>query len=348
MQVTPTGFTVAQYCDQLHSGQIMVNREYQRSESVWPPAARSYLIDTILNGFPIPKFSLYQKTDLRSRKTVYEIVDGQQRSKAIHDFFSNRLRISGPSEYNGMRYSDLDEPEQQKFVSYQISVDLFSASNDEEIRQVFRRINSYTVPLNSEEQRHATHQGEFKWFVVSATETYSSFLKEIGVFTEKNLSRMLDAKLVTELAHAVQHGIVTSQKKILDKFYETNDPEYANANSMTQLLDDVMDRITDWTEIHGTVLMKPYIFFTLFLAVAHKMNTIDALTDDFPVETPGFGDPGITLANLGALAAAAESEEPDQAHKPFVDACARATNTKNQRKVRLTWLLRALDDQLLP
>jgi hypothetical protein len=62
---------------------IIVNHDYQRSDKVWPPAARSYLIETILLGFPIPKLSLYQTTDLKTKKTKKEIVDGQQRSQVM-------------------------------------------------------------------------------------------------------------------------------------------------------------------------------------------------------------------------------------------------------------------------
>ena len=79
MKLTTTTFTVAEYCDQMIAGSIIINSDYQRSPKVWPPAAKSYLIDSVLLGYPIPKLSLYQKTDLRSRKTIKEIVDGQQR-----------------------------------------------------------------------------------------------------------------------------------------------------------------------------------------------------------------------------------------------------------------------------
>ncbi|HVO71966.1 MAG TPA: DUF262 domain-containing protein, partial [Aggregatilineaceae bacterium] len=94
MQVIPSNFTVAEYCEQMLGGKIIVNRDYQRSPKVWPPAARSYLIESILLGFPIPKLSLYQRTDLRSRTTLKEIVDGQQRSTAILAFFEDELRLS--------------------------------------------------------------------------------------------------------------------------------------------------------------------------------------------------------------------------------------------------------------
>lgn len=45
MQVTASSFTVAEYCEQMRERSIVVNHDYQRSERVWPPAARSYLID---------------------------------------------------------------------------------------------------------------------------------------------------------------------------------------------------------------------------------------------------------------------------------------------------------------
>src|SRR5438067_2390600 len=142
MQVTQTSFTIAEYCDQMKSGAITINRDYQRTDAVWPPAARTFLIDTILNGFPVPKFLLSQKTYLKTRKTIKQIVDGQQRSKAIIDFYEGKLRLSGRGEFSGKTFSTLDEDAQQKFITYSISTDIFAGATDEEIREVFRRMNS--------------------------------------------------------------------------------------------------------------------------------------------------------------------------------------------------------------
>ena len=77
--------TVADYCAGLDRGELQVNQLYQRSDKVWPPAARSFLIETIILGYPLPKIFLFQKTDLKSKKTVKEIVDGQQRTRADQD-----------------------------------------------------------------------------------------------------------------------------------------------------------------------------------------------------------------------------------------------------------------------
>lgn len=109
-------FTVADYCKGMKRNEIVVNRNYQRSDHVWPDAARSYLIETILKGFPIPKLYLYQVTDVKSRDTRKEIVDGQQRSVAILDFYEDKLKISKLAENEDIRnkkYSELDEGEKQ-------------------------------------------------------------------------------------------------------------------------------------------------------------------------------------------------------------------------------------------
>jgi len=47
-------FRITDFLDWNRQKALEINREFQR-RSVWTPAARSYLIDTILRKFPIPK-----------------------------------------------------------------------------------------------------------------------------------------------------------------------------------------------------------------------------------------------------------------------------------------------------
>src|SRR5262245_51394389 len=113
--------TVADYCKAMEQREIVVNPEYQRSDKVWPDTAKSFLIETILLGFPIPKLSLHQKVDLKSRKTVKEIVDGQQRSRAILDFYQGALRLSRSLDTLsavGRTYEELEEEQKASFLNY--------------------------------------------------------------------------------------------------------------------------------------------------------------------------------------------------------------------------------------
>ena len=59
MNVQHTTLTVNEYCQGMVRNEIIVNRDYQRSDRVWPNIARSYLIESIILGFPLPKFTHY-------------------------------------------------------------------------------------------------------------------------------------------------------------------------------------------------------------------------------------------------------------------------------------------------
>ena len=80
-----TSFTIADYCRGMKRNEIIVNKNYQRSDQVWPQVARSYLVETVLKGFPIPKLYLYQVTDIKSKQTYKEIISIQVPDQRLSD-----------------------------------------------------------------------------------------------------------------------------------------------------------------------------------------------------------------------------------------------------------------------
>jgi hypothetical protein len=70
---------------------------YQRKGRLWSPLDKAYLIDSILNGFDIPKLYLadfqYGDSALNEKRLPYAIIDGKQRLEAIFDFFDNRVTL---------------------------------------------------------------------------------------------------------------------------------------------------------------------------------------------------------------------------------------------------------------
>lgn len=347
MQVTPTSYNVAQYCEQLEAKTIVVNRDYQRSPKVWPPAARSYLIDTILSGYPVPKFSLYQITDLRSRKTIYEIVDGQQRTEAIFDFFSDRLRLTGKGPYAGLRFSQLDEDMQQRFLSYQLSTDIFSSATQEDIRQVFRRMNSYNVPLNRQEQRHATHQGLMKWFIVEMSELYSQALKEMGVFSEAQLSRLNDGRLLTDMCFTFSVGLRSQSENALDDYYKDREETFSEETEMRERFADIFSTLLGWPDLHRGPLMTAYNFFSLGVALSHSLRPAEPLQEAYRVDAPIKLDEEVVLPNLSTLASVLEDPEDSGEMLSFYTASREGTNRAGPRATRHAWLCRALEPRLL-
>ena len=315
---------------------ISVNRNYQRSNAIWPAAARSFLIDSMLCGFPIPKLSLYQKTDLKTRKTVKEIVDGQQRSQAILDFFNDELRISTKGDFLGLSYSKLDEIQQQNFLSYQLSVDVFVDATDADIRELFRRVNSYNVPLNPQEIRHATFQGKFKWFLLEMANQYSQVLKELGVLTESQMARMEDAKFIADICVGLGDGIISASEAKIDKLYKKFDKDFVDEEQFKVLLQFAIDQALIYKDALGDSLIKRYQFYCLLLAFIHVRFPVAQLQVHFQSDGSGGRNAQSIREKLSSLAEAAASgvKGRESDFQSFVTASAKTTDRKEQREVR--------------
>lgn len=352
MDIVANNMTIADYCQALQRHEIIVNRAYQRSDKVWPPAARSFLIETILLRFPMPKLSLHSVTDLRTRTTHKEIVDGQQRTEAIEAFFNNDLRLSTSidlAEAAGKRYDQLTPDLQASFLDYRLSIDELVGAGPEQVREVFRRINSYTVPLNPEEARHASHQGPFKWFVNRLARDYGGAFLSVGVFREQQLVRMADAKLMTEVFHAIANGITTTNKRKLDQLYTSRDSDFPEEGEYDRRFRDAMDVVMVLDETHHTELMKPHQMYALLLAVMHRLQPIDRLASVIPAATPGSIDRTTAVTALTLLADALDTDLEEASKGPFgefVKASSSKTNVAGQRTTRLRWLYGALIGKL--
>jgi hypothetical protein len=337
--------SIADYCAAMDRHEIVVNRDYQRSDQVWPDSARSYLIESILLGYPIPKFYLHFIADVKNRKTIKEIVDGQQRSRAIHDYYHNKFAISNTvdtAEIRGLNYSSLSEDWQARFMTYPLSIDQFIGATPDEVREVFRRMNSYTVPLNPEEFRNASNQGEFKWFIAHLASDYSSILRRLGVLSIKSIIRMQDFKLYTEICHALDYGITTTSRKSLDTIYKKYDARFPQQQEMVSVLRFAFDYLSRMTYLEGTPLAKHYQIYSLVLALAHTKSPV-----------PGEGTVAIgplddrkLEVNLMELAAALDPGEPPSGgdkFRGFIEASAERTNVKDQRRARFHAFARALE-----
>ncbi|CDO36927.1 DUF262 domain-containing protein [Novosphingobium sp. KN65.2] len=71
---------------------------YQRKGRLWSDQDKAFLIDSILNGFDIPKLYLadfqFGESSLNEKRLPYAIIDGKQRLEAIFDFFDNKLTLA--------------------------------------------------------------------------------------------------------------------------------------------------------------------------------------------------------------------------------------------------------------
>jgi hypothetical protein len=344
--VNPTVRTVADYLADIERGDISINNEYQRSGKVWPVHAQAFFIETILLGYPIPKLSLHLFTDIKARATKKEIVDGQQRTTALSSFREGKLRLRKRPEIpevGGLGFEELPDDFKERFLSYSLPIDHFVGASPGQVRQIFRRMNSYTAPLSPEEKRHAEFQGELKFFILDISRLYGDIFRDIGVFSERQLVRMADAGLVTEIVDAVTGGIRTTKASDLDRVYKKFDDAFPDGERFRSGFDASMACILRWKGLHKSELMRRHTMGSLLCALMHALQKWDAL------EPLGPGGRGLradedVLRRLGELEAVSGVEDlalvPEE-HQPYWKAIQGRTNVRDQREVRFKSLLDA-------
>lgn len=147
---------------------IKIDPEYQRMGDIWTTEKRQLLIDSILNGFDIPKIYLHKHSPPRTENNIpikYSIIDGRQRLEAIWKFIAGDYPladdfcfIDGESNMIGaLTYSELGKkfPERKiKFDAYRLSVVGIQTDDLAVIEDMFSRLNE-AVPLNAPEKRNA-------------------------------------------------------------------------------------------------------------------------------------------------------------------------------------------------
>ena len=343
---TTISLTVADYCQAYLRKDILVDPKYQRNAQVWPARVQSYLIETILRGFPIPKLALHQMTDVKSRRSIKYIVDGQQRTNALLSFFGGSLRLTQSLDLEDARGRTLDglSPDlQTTFLSHQLQFDQFDAAAESVVREYFRRINSFTAPLNAEERRNAEFQGHMKWMILRLASRHTNTLVSLETLSDRQVIRMADHKLFSEIVDAMLVEVRTTDARKLSAMYRMYEHEGLSAeDEIVDAIDAAFDTILAWPLLRGAGLVKrTHIFYSLVLAVVAVQAQWATLQDINP-DTIGKSIAADAERNLLRLEDVLESDPPDLYFRHFVKACTEKTNTWDQREARIKWLADAI------
>jgi hypothetical protein len=200
-------------------------------------------------------------------------------------------------------------------------------------------MNSYTIPLNPEEQRHAVYQGPFKWFIARLARRLEAAFLAIGLFGQKQFVRMADIKLLTEICDALLNGIRTTNRSTLDNLYRSRNEEFPEQDQLGLWIEEAVRSLP---AVHGTSLMRPHIFYSLILAAIHVLRVAPALNECCPRNEAVAIDRGVAEIGLTTLASALDADEPPPAVAEFVRACTDRTNVREQREIRFRWLCDAI------
>lgn len=249
-------------------GTLEMHPPFQRNP-VWTDKQSSFLIDSILKGYPIPEVYLQEKVDAAG-KTVTVVVDGQQRINSFLRFISGDFSIdeSQSTRWGGMSFEDLSEEEKIAFFKYKFVIRVLPDIGEDEIRNIFQRINQNNVALNQQELRQSTYRGEFIQSMNFIAD--KSYWDDIGIFTPQRVRRMLDVEYVSELAVAYINGIQNKKTK-LDYYYALYEQDFPEREEIELLFDKVIGEILQTLPtIKKTRWSNMVDFYSLFLVLAQK------------------------------------------------------------------------------
>jgi Protein of unknown function DUF262 len=328
-------------------GALELNPRFQR-RSVWSPNAKSFLMDTILRGKPMPKLFIRQKINVTKKTSIREVVDGQQRLRTILSFIKDGFEVSKRhnSEYGGVFFSRLPEEVQAQVLSYEVAVDLLINLPDAEVLDIFGRLNSYAIILNEQERIHADHFGTFKILADEIGRKYNDYWTKQGIMTARQILRMQEVNLVADLLIAMREGI--RSKKRIKGYYDIyeKDGAYDDDPKITgEQFNKVIESIGFlYPEgLSDSEFSRNHLFYSLFTAIAHCLYGLK-----------GQAGPRLLLATDAQIGAARNNldrveEMFSQAasdlaslsggEREFIQDSRRATTDETVRKRRTTFLL---------
>lgn len=269
---SPREYSIRELFDSYNRNETIISPKFQR-RPVWEYKAKSYLIDSIISGYPIPRIFIREKIDL-NMTAVREVVDGQQRLNTIFDFLNDGFKISNlhSKDYGDCYYSDLPDNVKRDFLKYTISAIMLVDLDDATVFDIFARLNTYSVKLNSQELLNSQFFGLYKQLIYRIASEYRNFWIESRIFSEKNISRMDDAKLITELVSAIILGKIESNSfEQSKKIYKQFDDSFDEAEIIEERFKKTLDF---FAKIYGegfseTSFNKLPLFYSTFLVLYH-------------------------------------------------------------------------------
>lgn len=176
-QISSSAMTVESLYNLYAEGKLIVNRKYQR-KLVWTYEEKAKFIDSIYNKYSVPLLLLSNSESTENEG--YEIIDGMQRLNAICSFIESEfpLTINDEKKYfdlsiktsTNIAMNDgflsqknpvLSKEVCTQIINYQIPVSIILNGAEQDIEEIFRRINSYGRQLSRQEIRQAGAVGLF-------------------------------------------------------------------------------------------------------------------------------------------------------------------------------------------
>lgn len=288
-----TTFSLGDFLSWQRSNSLELSPSFQR-RSVWTKPQKSYFVDTIYRGLPVPIIFLRERTDVETLSTIREVIDGQQRLRTVLSYidpsslpdFDSRDDFLVQTKHNSdiarRKFADLNDREKRRILSYQFSVHVLpSDTSDSEILSIFARMNSTGSKLNEQELRNAEYFGEFK------ISSYQEALRNLErwrvwkVFSEQEIARMKEVEFTSILFINLIDGLFERTQNNIKKYYKKYNNDFPMRKKVEKEFSDIMNKIDEkfGAQISKSAFSNSSLFLQLFYLVYRLEDAQKSLTD---------------------------------------------------------------------
>lgn len=186
-----------------NSIQMDTSDYFQRQDDLWDKTHQSRLIESILIRFPLPAFFFDASDD-----DNWLIVDGLQRLSSVRNFVLGNQPLSNLeflTHLNGKRWNDLPDNLQRQIEETQVVIYKIMPGTPADVKfNIFKRINTGGLVLESQEIRHALFQGKPSKFISELAN-----LEEFKKATDHKIKthRMLDRDFANRFLAFYELGV---------------------------------------------------------------------------------------------------------------------------------------------
>lgn len=248
--------------------ELNLNPWYQR-RSVWNKSQKSYLINTLFESKPIPALYIRHSLDLEKEKSIKEVVDGQQRSRAILGYYRNEFTAIHPESNKRLTFEKLSKKQKSDFLLTPIPVGYLLGASDADVIDIFARINSVSKTLNPQEKRNALYSGYFKQLSIRESVKRLEFWRQYKIFSSNDIARMNEVTFISDVTVSLLDGLNSYSSAKLNKYYKKYDEEFERDQEIIERLESIFSLLINIepNSIKETIFKRPPLLFSLMIAL---------------------------------------------------------------------------------
>lgn len=272
---------------------IDMDPPYQRRGRLWSDTDKAYLIDSILNGYDVPKLYMadftWGESPLNSSRLPYAIIDGKQRLEAIFDFFDGNISLNDDFVYladpalklGGLGYRDLVKNHYEVaeiFETFPLSIVGVVANTNDPINELFVRLNR-SKSLTGAEIRNAMVGKTPE--AIREVAKHDFFANNIAFSVKRGADLNAAAKL---LIFEYNEEPVETKKKNLDSFAKIAAMERSKLELSVRRVVDLLDEMSQIFLPKDKLLTNAGILPVYYWFIRHQEDDLFYVIREFLVK----------------------------------------------------------------